>query len=302
MQQTAARTQTPEESSVANLSRDSRIDSQPVGVAVPREIAARDQTLPREAAAAIVPPVREMQTNSAKTPLTQAVNVVDSTEAGETLNPVRIPPQSVKMQAETTAAEFVASRGAEMPQQVSQAQPQPTVTALSAAVQGAASSTVASPVVTPSPLPTQLETMSLARGADAAEWGNGVGDRVGWMINQKQNSATIRLDPPMLGKLDVQVKIADDATTITIQTQHAQTRELIESASLRLRDFLQESGYQNVNVDVSQRQDQQQARAQSGDEDQVANAEDAAAEQESVQAQHQQNRYFSGDGIVDTFA
>ena len=106
--------------------------------------------------------------------------------------------------------------------------------------------------------------LQLSRQAEAGDWGNGLGERVQWMINQKQNSAMIRLDPPALGKLDVQVKIAEDATTITIQTQHAQTRDLIETASHRLRDFLQESGYQNVNVDVSQRQDQQQARAQGG--------------------------------------
>jgi flagellar hook-length control protein FliK len=104
--------------------------------------------------------------------------------------------------------------------------------------------------------------MTLARNADSTELGSGLSERVNWMINQKQNTANIRLDPPFLGKLDVQIKIADDATTVVFQTQHAQTRDLIESASVRLRDFLQESGYQNVNVDVSQRQDQQQARSQ----------------------------------------
>lgn len=151
-------------------------------------------------------------------------------------------------------------------------------------------------------LPTHLETMTLARNADSTELGSGLSDRVNWMINQKQNTATIRLDPPFLGKLDVQIKIADDAMTIVFQTQHAQTRDLIESASVRLRDFLQESGYQNVNVDVSQRQDQQQARSQ------TSLGSDADQQEESYQDpdfDHQERdavNYFIGDGIVDTFA
>ncbi len=150
--------------------------------------------------------------------------------------------------------------------------------------------------------PTHLETLTLARNPDSTQLGSGLSERVNWMINQKQNTANIRLDPPFLGKLDVQIKLADDATTVIFQTQHAQTRDLIESASVRLRDFLQESGYQNVSVDVSQRQDQQQARSQ------TSPGADADQQDESYQDpdfDHQQRdavNYFIGDGIVDTFA
>jgi flagellar hook-length control protein FliK len=152
------------------------------------------------------------------------------------------------------------------------------------------------------PLPTQLESMSLTRNADANEWSSGLSERINWMINQKHNTATIRLDPPALGKLDVQIKIVDDATMITIQTQTAQTRDLIDSASIRLRDFLQESGYQNVNVDVSQRQDQQQARSQTTANMNPEQDDNSGQEQAADHRQQQQASYFSGEGLVDTFA
>jgi len=152
------------------------------------------------------------------------------------------------------------------------------------------------------PLPPQLESMSLTRNADANEWSNGLSERINWMINQKHNTATIRLDPPALGKLDVQIKIVDDATMITIQTQTAQTRDLIDSASIRLRDFLQESGYQNVNVDVSQRQDQQQARAQTTANMNPDQDDNSDQEQAGDHQQQQQSSYFGGEGLVDTFA
>ena len=152
------------------------------------------------------------------------------------------------------------------------------------------------------PLPPQLESMSLVRSADTSEWSNGLSERINWMVNQKQNTATIRLDPPALGKLDVQIKIADDATMITIQAQTAQTRDLIDSASIRLRDFLQDSGYQNVNVDVSQRQDQQQARSQASANINPDQDDNSGQEQAADNQPQQQASYFSGEGLVDTFA
>jgi flagellar hook-length control protein FliK len=107
-----------------------------------------------------------------------------------------------------------------------------------------------------------LEQLSLSRPENASEWGKGLGDRVSWMINQKLNTASIRLDPPMLGKLEISILVKDDVTSVTINAQHAQTREMIENASYRLRDHLQEAGYQNVNVDVSNDPGQKQPGAE----------------------------------------
>jgi type III secretion system needle length determinant len=201
--------------------------------------------------------------------------------------------------AEAVVAEAGGNRGFELPPQPAGNPTPQNITAMPAhnAV------TVATSVQTAvqQPLPAQFDTMNLARGGDAAEWGDGLGERIHWMINQKQNTATIRIDPPMLGKLDVHVKIADDATTITIQTQHAQTRDLIETASQRLRDFLQDNGYQNVNVDVSQRQDQQQARSQTASDEPAGQADEFSQESGSTQ-QLEQSRFLSGEGLLDTFA
>ena len=158
------------------------------------------------------------------------------------------------------------------------------------------------PGIQSSALPPHLETLALPRNADSTEWGNGLSERVNWMINQKQNTATIRLDPPFLGKLDVHVKIADDATTVSFLTQHAHARELIETASVRLRDFLQESGYQNVNVDVSQRHDQQQGRSNAAVDTEAEQQDESLQEQALEHRERDQAGYFIGEGIVDTFA
>ena len=146
--------------------------------------------------------------------------------------------------------------------------------------------------------PVALEPLGLARNTDSLDWGNGLGERVSWMINQKHNSATIRLDPPLLGKLDVQVRVSDDAMLITIQTQHAQTRDLIDAASFRLRDFLQEQGFQNVNVDVSQQRDQQARSANSRDDQALGGDEFGADAPDRESPRVYASR---GEGLIDTF-
>lgn len=154
---------------------------------------------------------------------------------------------------------------------------------------------------TSQPFSIDLTQLPIAKPENAAEWGKGLGDRVSWMINQKLNSATIRLDPPMLGKLEVSIQIRDDITSITINTQHAQTREMIENASFRLRDHLQEAGFQNVNVDVSNDQEQNQPGA-----DHLANT--AASEEGELNQQTDQDEEkhlsdnYSSDSLVDYFA
>ncbi len=271
------------------------VSANPVRESVSKELPLlRDLPLPRGLDAAVPIPLRQTGI------VTAGVENVDYSDLAETF---RLPAQAVKTHSEAAGPELGANRNLELAQQISSSQTQQSLTASSVSGHShAISAAVTAPPVNQNALPAQLETMNLTRTSDAGELSNGLGERVNWMINQKQNSATIRLDPPMLGKLDVQIKIADDATTITIQTQHAQTRDLIESASVRLRDLLQESGYQNVNVDVSQRQDQQQSRSQTASDETSANGEELNPEQDKARAQQHPANYFTGDGLLDTFA
>ncbi len=152
-------------------------------------------------------------------------------------------------------------------------------------------------------LPTSLETLSVSSSRDSATWGNGIGERVHWMINQKLNTATIRLDPPMLGRLEVSIQVNDDITSVTINTQHAQTRDLIDNASFRLRDYLQESGYQNVNVDVSHEQEQGQHASQRTSDDSDHQSAEAVSKQDAeVGDEEHIVEFVSSDSIVDYFA
>ncbi len=151
-------------------------------------------------------------------------------------------------------------------------------------------------------LPTELETLTLSNTRDTTAWSNGVGERVHWMINQKLNTATIRLDPPSLGRLEVNIQVSDDVTKVTINTQYAQTRDLIDNASFKLREFLQENGYQNVSVDVSHQEQQQQASQQTGGDSGESLADNRSNQDGVGENEGNDIRHFSSDSVVDLFA
>ncbi len=269
----------------------------------PEALSREAPAIARESIQSVANSLREAPAIKGLAPMQEMSTTADPASSADPRDALRNLATPARAPAEVLVPEPGASRVSELPQQPAGNQsPQPVISMPPGSTSAAQGNSASSLAVTQMPLPSGLETMSLARGADAAEWGNGLSERVSWMINQKQNSATIRLDPPMLGKLDVQVRIVDDATTITIQTQHAQTRDLIETASLRLRDSLQENGFQNVNVDVSQRQDQQQSRSQTARAEQPGPHDDFERESDSAMQHEPGTRFFTGEGLLDTFA
>ncbi len=84
----------------------------------------------------------------------------------------------------------------------------------------------------------------------APGWSQEFGTRVSWLVKQNVSSAEIRLNPPELGPIAVKISVDGGETQIHFSAQHAQSRELLEQASFRLRESLMESGFSTVNVDI----------------------------------------------------
>ena len=95
-----------------------------------------------------------------------------------------------------------------------------------------------------------------------SQWNAQVGDRINWMVNNNMQRAEIRLDPPELGKLDIQLNISkENQASILIHVTNATAKEAIESALPRLREMFEQQGLDLANVDVSQQNMQQQQSA-----------------------------------------
>ncbi|MCK4707707.1 MAG: flagellar hook-length control protein FliK, partial [Gammaproteobacteria bacterium] len=154
--------------------------------------------------------------------------------------------------------------------------------------------------------PSSLQTLQLPAQATSSQWGEALGEKVTLLLSNKLNIAEIRIDPPHLGKLDIQIQIKDDSASILINTQHAQTRELIESASIRLKEFLQEAGYTSVDVDVShQEQSMAEGDVSAQDDDgqnENSDQHNLAAQDEHAELQQKEISFNVDDGRIDYFA
>jgi flagellar hook-length control protein FliK len=98
-----------------------------------------------------------------------------------------------------------------------------------------------------------------------SEAGQALVNRIQMMAAGEIKHATIRLDPPELGSLEVKVKVQNEQTHIQIVTQSAQVRDALESQSVRLREALAEQGLNLSNLDVSDQSSQYQGEQKGGD-------------------------------------
>jgi flagellar hook-length control protein FliK len=153
-------------------------------------------------------------------------------------------------------------------------------------------------------IPAELQSLTLPANASQTQWGQALGERVAFLINHKMNSAEIRIDPPHLGKLDIQIQLKDDSAVVVIQTQHAQTRDMVENSSVRLREFLQQAGYDSVDVNVSHRESAAQDQ-QSGEHygtSATGDAEDSAVVSAVESGAMVAVSMNLGEGRIDYFA
>lgn len=82
-------------------------------------------------------------------------------------------------------------------------------------------------------------------------WDAALGQKVVWLANQHQQSASMQLNPPNLGPLEVRLSIANDQASALFVSHHPAVRDAIESSLPRLREMLAENGITLGNVQVS---------------------------------------------------
>lgn len=101
---------------------------------------------------------------------------------------------------------------------------------------------------------TGILALPLAVGHASAQWASELEARVQWMAGRNLGAAEIRLDPPELGPLQVQVQTHRDGASVHFTTHSAAVRDLVEQSLPRLREMLESGGMSLVDVNVAQQQ------------------------------------------------
>jgi flagellar hook-length control protein FliK len=168
-------------------------------------------------------------------------------------------------------------------------------------VPGAGAASAASSTGAPSTAGAPTVTVATAFGQ--ADWDQALGDRIQWLVGQKVQGAQVKLNPANLGPLEVRIQMQNDQASIQFTAHHAVVREALEAALPRLREMLEASGVQLVDVDVSGQQSF--AGRQQATEDREnpywGNGFDGAESDQEIRVQTPLT-VFDGRGRLDLFA
>lgn len=122
--------------------------------------------------------------------------------------------------------------------------------------------------------------------------------RIGWLADQKIGHATIKVTPHDLGLIEVRLQMDGDKVHATFSSAHADVRHALESSIPRLREMLNEQGFQLGNANVGQQHTAQDGKAGGGQNGQGSSDSEMAVTETIVSpAQLMRQR-----GLVDAYA
>lgn len=168
---------------------------------------------------------------------------------------------------------------------------------------------------TPAPLPPRealpghlhLATPRTPHGDESAEQLNA---RLNWMASHQVTRAQIRLSPPHLGRVEIDLEIRDGKVRADFGANTAEARALLEAGLPRLREMFSAQGLQLVHSEVSASLAQGQGHhpdAQARRDSQAGDGRSAAGrgpdpEEGAGEAESGTVPARSGRGLVDEFA
>ena len=93
------------------------------------------------------------------------------------------------------------------------------------------------------------EGLSARVGTEA--WENQVGQKVVYMVGSEEQTASLTLNPPDLGPLQVVLSVTNDQASVSFSANQEEVRQALENALPRLREMMSESGIALGNATVN---------------------------------------------------
>lgn len=126
-------------------------------------------------------------------------------------------------------------------------------------------------------------------------WDQAVSQQVSWLVRDQLQSASLSLNPPHLGPIQVTLQLDQQQATVQFVSAAPEVRQALQDALPALRAMLGEAGIALGQADVGSRQPERERPAF-----QRPNRRSDAAEDESVEALMQPRA--QGSGLVNLFA
>ncbi|MDR3393189.1 MAG: flagellar hook-length control protein FliK [Sulfuriferula sp.] len=142
---------------------------------------------------------------------------------------------------------------------------------------------------------------TLAPRVGSAGWDQALGQKIVWMVGGAEQSASMTLNPPDLGPLQVVLSVTNDQANATFIAAQPEVRLAIEAAMPKLREMMSDAGIQlgqtNVSADSSG-----QFGSQAGSQSDSRNTRHSSQITElTADNANIPRKMVSGEGLVNTF-
>ncbi|PKO64077.1 MAG: flagellar hook-length control protein FliK, partial [Betaproteobacteria bacterium HGW-Betaproteobacteria-17] len=142
----------------------------------------------------------------------------------------------------------------------------------------------------------------LAPTLGTTAWNQALGEKVVWMAAGAQQTATLTLNPPNMGPLQIVLNLDNDQATASFFSAQPDVRQALEAAFPRLKEMMNEAGIQlgqaTVSADTPRQDNPADPQAQRVTPPFGGREDGAGAGMQTLHLPAQQ----SGRGLVDTFA
>lgn len=132
-------------------------------------------------------------------------------------------------------------------------------------------------------------------------WDTAISQKVVWMVGAAEQSATLTLNPPELGPLQVVISVNNEKADTTFISENPDVRKALEDGIPALRDLMSEAGLQLGQANVSTGR-QQGAFQQAHKERNLMHPASDVVLQEDGKRQESRVVTRVQNGLVDTFA
>jgi flagellar hook-length control protein FliK len=151
--------------------------------------------------------------------------------------------------------------------------------------------------------PASVASNALAPSVGSAAWGQALGEQIVWMTAGAQQTASLTLNPPNLGPLQIVLNVTNDQATASFFSAQPEVRHALEAALPKLREMMNDAGIQLGQTTVGAQTQQQQHETANRDARRSApsypgsgNGIDTGIQTLPIPIRQ------SGRGLVDTFA
>jgi len=152
------------------------------------------------------------------------------------------------------------------------------------------------------PPPHEAAASRLAPSVGTTAWGQALGEKIVWMAAGAQQTASLTLNPPNLGPLQIVLNVSNDQATANFFSAQPEVRQALEAAFPRLKEMMNEAGIQlgqaTVSADTPPQHDGAERQAQRMAPPFADRDEALAAGSQPIPVTAQR----AGRGLVDTFA